>query len=354
MFYTAAWCIKSEDDFKKAIPFELMGKSIQRFGSTLKFNIVILEGINLLSKNYLNSLRNHGFNIIDYCKEFIAIVDRYPSLNGFYVRYERNCLLRWVAFQEICSQNNDSQFWHLDGDVILHTSLDSLAEDTKGKNFMLQGCPVFISISDFEWFELYESALNALNQDILSYSNEAFKMKEVNKGNDLKLVNDSLYRNPIGSDQDLLEYLISAKKLPQDTIEKIFDSKYYFMQNPLSLKKWNALQIEKGHFSQDQHGKILIGSKEVPFIHYQGTFANYAKIYLLLTFFLIPDQISKTLIKYRIVEDKFETSIVFKLLYKVSKNFQRDMSRSKLIETVMKPNRNTEPLIIRMLNFLLA
>ena len=197
--------------------------------------MVVLEGMDRFSDHYLYSLERLGFTLIDYSKPFKNIVARYPRIAKKYSAFEKNCFLRWIAFKDLFLNSGDQQFWHLDSDVVLHTSLEELAEDTKNKTFMLQGCPALVSIADPTWFQSYESHLCNLDKDIAGYSNEAFARKPACKSRDLELANQSLYRNQLGSDQDLLEYLVSSGQIPQATSREIFDSEYYFCRkSPLS------------------------------------------------------------------------------------------------------------------------
>ena len=90
----------------------------------------------------------------------------FPNIVNYYSFYEANCFIRWLVFREIISKENLNfkQIWHLDSDIILHTSLDNIAKDTKGKTFMLQGSPCFMSISDKSWFDTFEKELLKVKQ----------------------------------------------------------------------------------------------------------------------------------------------------------------------------------------------
>ncbi|MDP4128778.1 MAG: hypothetical protein Q8918_07970 [Bacteroidota bacterium] len=352
MFYTAAWCIDGEDDFKKALPLELLGESMQRFPSGCGFTIVMLEGMNLLSRSYIRSLEESGFLILDYTAAFQKIIQEYPSLSIFYSRYERNCFLRWIAFMQICQTpaRSGKQFWHLDSDVILHTSLDRLVQDSRGKTFMLQGCPVFLTVSDFSWFIQYEQHLKKLDQDIPGYSERAFLQKEICLQNDSGLFNQSLYRNPIGSDQDLLEYLVSSRQIPQDPRDTILDIDLYYIQNALSLKHWHRLQAPAGAvFEATENGQISIGRKLIPFIHYQNTFTRFAGVFLLLRGLKVPDIIIRLILRYRIADEHFYTTFLFRLIARFNKSRRGGAIRKQVMGKMMSGGH----LIIDLLNLLL-
>jgi hypothetical protein len=354
MFYTAAWCVNSENDFKKALPLELLGESMQRFPSRSGITLVMLEGLDLLSPSYIQSLENSGFTVLDYTKPFEKIIQAYPAVSKNYSRYERNCFLRWIAFMQICRMPAQSgkQFWHLDSDIILYTSLDQLADDTRGKTFMLQGCPVFLTLSDFKWFIQYEQHLKMLERDISGYSGEAFLQKETCLKNDSSLFNQSLYRNPIGSDQDLLEYLVSSKQILQDPRDTILNTDFYYIQNALSLKQWHRLQAPaQAVFEMKKNGQIGIDCKLVPFIHYQNTFTRFAGVFIFLKALGLPDIIIRRILRFRIKDEHFRTTFLFRLVARLNKASRGEAMRKYIMEKMMTGRKT--PLIVELLNQLL-
>lgn len=199
MFYTSAWVFNNdEQEFRNLVPLDFLGKSLKLFNSTINFKIIFLEGYEFLSKEYLNELKGYGFELVDASIQFKNICNRFPSIINFFSHYERNCFLRWIVLKNfIKNEKNITQFWHLDSDIVLYTALDEIAEDTKGKTFMLQGCPAFISISDFRWFDIYEDELLKFEKDIKGYSQSAYNEKKICKLNDYELSNLSMYRNPL-------------------------------------------------------------------------------------------------------------------------------------------------------------
>ena len=353
MFYTAAWCIDNEENFRKKIPLELLGESLKRFKSGIEFRVVMLEGIGLLSKDYLSLLKGYGFTVIDYSRQFKEIVAAYENIDAGYSQYERNCLLRWIAFKQIHNSATSpfQQFWHLDSDVVMHTSLENLAKDTAGKTFMLQGCPVLVSVSDPAWFDIYEQNLKLLNRDIVTYSFQASQEKNQCRENDKHLVNLSFYRNPIGSDQDLLEYLVSSKKIIQDNRDIIYNSAFYFVQNALAIKYWHKEQCkytDQFHITEDH--QIAIAGKLVPFIHYQNTFTSFSVMFLLLEDLYFPDWMIKKILSYKIEEDKFYTTFLFKVFAKVNRKLNPRADRKYVIQKLMGKKSKTD--IAGLLNFL--
>jgi hypothetical protein len=322
----------------------------------MRLTIVMLEGMHLLSPDYIHTLESLGFDLVDYSEAFQTIVRDYSTIDSHYSHYERNCLLRWVALKQLSAGRSPApvhtQCWHLDSDVVLHTSLDELAADTAGKTFMLQGCPVLVSIADPRWFDRYEDNLKALNDDITGYSALAWAERNQCIQRDFLLANQSLYRNPIGSDQDLLEYLVSAQKIPQATAASIFDSRFYFIQNPLSIRRWHAAQYQPAaagpsslsptgaHFTIDEKSGIHIGAKQVPFTHFQNTFALYAGVYLTVRDLHLPGWLSRRILQYSIRDEVFHTGLLFKLIAKINARRSSFNRRDSIIREMM---RSTDP-----------
>ncbi|HXB90696.1 MAG TPA: hypothetical protein VNU72_00340 [Puia sp.] len=354
MFYTAAWCTSDESAFRRELPLQLLGESLKKYRSRLPLHIVLLEGIERLSAGYLRSLEETGFILVDYSAAFREIVATYPNIDAQHSRYERNCLLRWVAFRKLFKGHPDKppQFWHLDSDVLLHTSLDELANDTAGKTFMLQGCPVLLTVSDPRWFEIYEANLAAMEKDLHGYSAAAAAEKQRCRTNDYELANNSFYRDPIGSDQDLLEYLVSSKRLPQNDRSVIYRSRYFFVENPLAfnLAGFDRQGEEVVEFAMTADGRIQSGKKQVPFVHYQNGFARYAQVFLLLKQWHIPEWIIRLFMRYRIEEDRFITTFGFRVLSRLWFGCHPSWGRSRVIERLNDHTKGRT--VADLLNFL--
>ena len=285
MFYVFAWCSQSEKAFNDGVPLDLLADSWVRHGSTIPVTVVFLEGHDRLSAAYTSALAAKGIKCIDYSANFSAIVVRHPNISAHYSHYERNCFLRWIAFAELVNATAEpGQVWHLDGDVILHASTDSLASDTAGKTFVLQGCPVFVSISDLRWFMIYIAELRKLEADIIGYSSVAAASRSEISRRDRELCNSSVYRNPIGSDQDLLEYLISAGIQIQDLAANIFKSEFFFAGSPLMTLYWASEQdtLNTALVVEHPSGELWIGQRRIPFVHYHNDFCQYGDVWLIL------------------------------------------------------------------------
>ena len=171
---------------------------------------------------------------------------------------------------------HDETVVHMDADVVLQVDPADLYQDVKGKTFVLQGCPVITVISDREWFSVWRKELASFLAEPDAYMQEALRIKE-NPVRDSREYCNGLYYIPGRfHDQDMLEYLIAAGKLPQDKSEKVFDSEYYWMASPLFPTEWAPEQAE-GDVTEllENDGNCYAGTKKVPFFHMHTDFVKY-------------------------------------------------------------------------------
>ncbi len=246
MFYTSAWCLKGERRFKENIPLTALGDSLLRFHSQERIKVLLLEGFESLSQNYLRELSERSIDVVDFTEEFGAIVGRYPNIDAHYSRYERNCFLRWIAFKDYREKYDAGQFWHLDSDMALYISLNELAEKTKGLTFMTLDCPCFLTISRKGWFETYDRELGKLNSNVKEYLKNGGITKEECRAHDHEKFNASLYREPLGSDQDFLEYLISSGKIFQENAPPNRQERFLLCPKSIELFSDGCLYAESG------------------------------------------------------------------------------------------------------------
>lgn len=353
MFCIFAWCNKKSNDFESVIPFSIISESVCEYNPSDRITIVFLYGLEFLSEEYIDDLQRNKFKIINFETNFSSIVKEYHNIDTFFSEYERNCFLRWIVLDKLSAKSSFEQIWHFDGDIIFHDSLQAIAKDTKGKTFVLQGCPAFSSIAEPEWFAAYRKELRAFDRDICGYSSIANSHKAQFKENDRRLCNISLFRNPIGSDQDLFQYLISSQKIIQASSAQVFDSTLFFVQNPLIIGDWDNLQEDGSYHSiqLDAQGRLSVGNKHIPFVHYQNDFCNFAQTFLFLKNTCMQDHIPPYI---RIRKEKMAISFQFKILRKILYNFgMKQLSRKQLIATLMADDKhNQESSLIKMLNFL--
>ena len=155
------------------------------------------------------------------------------------------------------------------------------------------------------------------------------KQKHLCRTRDAELANQSLYRNPIGSDQDLLEYLCHRAKSFRRRPGRFSTSRYYFVQNPLGIKIWHEAQTAndeeaaRSSFVPNVDGTISIGPKKLSFTHFQDDFYPRAGAYLTCRKLFIPRSVTRTILDYsdRIVAAEGADragGTLFKLMIKLS------------------------------------
>ena len=342
MFCTSAWCLDNEIEFERNVPLLLLGDSLLKHKSTKRLSVLFLEGFDKLSQKYITELNSKNIDVIDYSREFNLIKNSYPNICNYYNHYERNCFLRWIAFEKYHKENSTQQFWHIDSDIILHMSLDELAHETTHLTFMTLGCPVFLTISETKWFDTYRSELLKIESDIVDYLNINKITRDQCKKNDYKKFNISLYREPIGSDQDLLEYLISSNKIIQNEYEAIINNNIYYIQNPLVfslMDKYLSNISTNVSVTLNNEDQILYRNKKIPFTHFQGTFCVYtAKTYLILRKLNIKSKaIHKMFLRYKFINKRFYPSLISRIILKMSKLLNiNDYSRGYIINFLTK------------------
>jgi hypothetical protein len=353
MFYTSAWCLNGEERFRENIPLVALGDSLLRFHSKKRIKVLLLEGFKNLSENYLRELSRRNIDIIDFTKEFIDIIERYPNLNAHYSHYERNCFLRWIAFKDYRKKHDAGQFWHLDGDMALFVSLDELAERTNGMTFMTLGCPCFLTVSQEGWFSTYEKELKKLDANVEAYLENGGITKEECRANDHKKFNQSLYREPLGSDQDFLEYLISSGKIFQEDVRKIINSNFYYIQNPLSFFQMDAyMSSEIARVESDTEGHLIYKGLKIPFIHYQSGFYYFCVV---ASHMGGARPFLRLLLRRNIKENATEISMVGIYLWKVFREISPTrFSRNNMTNIFSSKNTQGEIKIVEIMNKLIS
>src|SRR5207244_677313 len=95
----------------------------------------------------------------------------------------------------------------------------------------------------------------------------------------------------------------------------LFNSRYYFVQNPLAIHVWHEAQTTndeeaaRSGFVPHGNGTISIGRKELAFTHFQSSFYRHARAYLACRGLFIPRSLSRTIL---------ETDTLYALMAKLS------------------------------------
>ncbi len=351
MFYTFVWT-NPDYSLDNQVPLKLLSDSVCQTGTkNRQLNIVFLEGMQYVKDEYIESLENPNVKVIDYESRFKEIKLAYSKIFAHYSVFESYCFLRWICMAELVAETGLEQMWHIDSDVILHVSLDAIAADTKGKAFMLEGCPVLTSITHHSWFTIYKKNLQELIEDPVLYSERAYQHRNTYRKLDKLLCNQSNYRNPLGSDQDLLQYLIGSGTLPQENAETIFSDGYYYIQNPLQLNDWCSFQgsVHSGSFHSCNGVVIVNEERQMAFTHFQGNFSTYCNVFYFLHRLKAPGKVMRLFLRFSIKNEMFSTNKFFYLLRVFLNRSGIALSRSKLAEHFIK---DEQYLLIKVLNFL--
>jgi hypothetical protein len=125
--------------------------------------------------------------------------------------------------------------------------------------------------------------------------------------------------------------------LPQDDRSVIYHSDLFFIENPLAfnLAGFDDQDEEPIRFEMKDGLTIGAGRKLVPFIHYQSSFARYAQLFLVLKRWRVPAGLITAILRYRIEEDRFVTSFIYKVLSKAWFGAHRDWGRSRVMKGLL-------------------
>ena len=223
------WYDPSMGSLEEHIPLLWNGKRNSRLGSNNDLTLVFLDGISSLEKSYLDELQDVGYQLVDASKIYDTLDVKYKNLDIF-GDYEKHCFLRWLVLAELFPSQ---PLIHYDGDIVCNISPEKISKMVKGKTFVLDGCPAFTVISESKWLSIYQQELNKLVKNPAEY------------GLDWK---GTKYRKNIGSDQDLIDYLVQKKLLPQDPLPT---SRYSFVENPLTIIHSKPSNLAFWHMQTD-------------------------------------------------------------------------------------------------------
>ncbi len=277
MIYQFAWTRSRERELEQAVPLLWHGQHIRRMGWSNEIVLVFLEGLNLLSDNYRKQLLSLGYRLVDGQELANDLVrSSYPELSTMPATW-KYWFLRWNVLHILArEQGGNRQVIHLDGDVVLMADPQELERDVAGKTFVLQGCPAFTSITRSDWFDIWESELRLFLQNRPEYIARAMTQKENPPRPSREFCNVCAYTPKWFQDQDLLEFLIATGRLPQARSAEVFDSRFYWIQNPLFPGEWFDEQMGDGLRRVVENEKCAyVGHKQIPFVHFQSSFTQY-------------------------------------------------------------------------------
>lgn len=266
----AAWSRWGDSAFERQVPLRFLGERNRRLGSKREFDVVFLEGLNLLSSGYREKLSALGYLLHDAESSYQRLKGKYAILARF-GDYERKCFLRWLAIRDFCGK---SPFAHYDADVVFNATPDEIESDFIGLTFMLQGCPAYTRVNDPSWLDIYAVELDRFVADIEAYSADAWRERPT-FASSFRERNGALWnRRILSSDQDLLQFLTLSGRLPQAdaaTVNGCCSTALF--QNPLLVGSDVHLPLPLVYERRD--GIDYIDGRKVAFWHMQSDFCDY-------------------------------------------------------------------------------
>ncbi len=284
MIYVFVWTKTDEHAFERSVPLLWHGEYLRKMGWSNEITLVFLEGLNVLSKNYRRKLEILGYQILD-CHMVVnnIITHNYPQMKHFR-QTSKFWFLRWNVLYHLIQEGIAPQnVIHLDGDVIFMNDPHKIQQDVAGKTFVLEGCPAFTSLSREDWFQVWQKELTLFLENRKRYEFTALAEKEEPTRPSREFCSIYCYEHGRFEDQDMLQFLISAGRLPQARTEEIFNSSFYWVQNPLFPDEWFVEQ-KCGSVKKivEKEGASFVGQKQVAFYHFQSNFTIYCHHWMLL------------------------------------------------------------------------
>ena len=264
------WNKSDESAFENHVPLAFNGERNRRLGSKNRFDVLFLEGLNLLSEGYREKLATLGYHLHDAGSSYQELKDKYALLARF-GDYERNCFLRWLAIQDFFGR---IPFVHYDADIVFNATPDEIETEFAGLTFVLQGCPAYTRVEDPAWLENYRVELDRFVADIDAYSADAWRQWPA-FASTFRERNGALWNRPLlSSDQDFLQFLTLSGRLPQaDAATVNGRCSTALFQNPLVIG--NDIHIPLPVNYERRDGIDYIGGRKVAFWHMQSDFCDY-------------------------------------------------------------------------------
>ena len=287
MFFIFAWLNENQDgdSFEEQVPLLFLGNHLRRQGSNQTFNIIFLEGYDQLSNSFISKLKAVGFNLINFSSECRRLMKAFQKLDRF-GKTGMLWFLRWPALLHyVKAENIQKQIFHIDGDIIFNARPEEIANDVTGLTFVLQGCPAFVTITNYNWFECYCEELAKFHRDIEGYSALAWQERVGWEESYRERWAGSRDRRIISHDQDLLSHLIHTGRIIQDSpLEFVKRLSLFYMENPLYFDSNAKIQLSKDaglEFSSDGN-TCYVDNKKIAFWHFQSDFSRYVNAAIVL------------------------------------------------------------------------
>jgi hypothetical protein len=265
-----AWAKADDCAFEANVPLVFLGERNRRLGSKISFDVLFLEGLNLLSEEYREKLSELGYYLHDLEGLYLRLKDRYTLLARF-GDYEQKCFLRWLAIRDFYGRE---PFVHYDADIVFNATPEEIETNFAGLTFILQGCPAYARVEDSAWSESYQVELDRFVADIEVYSADAWR-KRLSFAATVRERNGSLWERPIlSSDQDFMQFLTLSGQLPHaDAAAVNGHCSSLLFKNPIECGDEIDLPHPLAYERRD--GIDYISGRKVAFWHMQGCFSDY-------------------------------------------------------------------------------
>jgi hypothetical protein len=276
VYRICVYATAGDEAFEANIPLIRHAEFMRRFGIENKLHVHFMLGAERLSQAYHRALREHGYQVHDNSADMSLVLSRFPNIACLPTYFAYN-YLRWPILELLVDRGDITlPLVGVDGDIAFTAPFDDITRDIAGKTFILEGNPCFTAISDMEWLRSYGRELERLDRDPAAFNLAAAQIKRSPARDDRRYCNASWYPVPIRHDQDLLQCLVAGGRLPQSEAREIFNSDFYWIQNPLFPGEWFSEQCgTSARAINESDGRIAIGWKRLAFVHYQNDFARY-------------------------------------------------------------------------------
>lgn len=258
------------DAFERDVPLAFLGERNRRLGSRIEFDVLFLEGLHRLSLEYREKLSAFGYRLHDVERSYRLQKNKYAVLERF-GNYDRNCFLRWLVIRDFCG---GEPFVHYDADIVFNATPEEIDAGLSGLTFILQGCPAYARVEDPAWIASYATELDRFVADIEGYSADAWQQRPAFIAT-YREQNGSLWdRRTLSSDQDLMQFLTLAGRLPQaDAATVNGRSDDALFKNPVAIG--NDIYLPLPLRYERRGGIDHFNGRKVAFWHMANSFCDY-------------------------------------------------------------------------------
>ncbi len=280
----------NEQDLEANVPFLWTAQYAQARGLAQDRTLFVLKGYARLSPEYLQALEQRGIHALDVQDEHQRNLARLQPPSR-YNSYRINNFSRWLILKEFIRRERiRDTVVHVDGDVVFNVPPRCVYDDVRGKTFVLQGCPALTVLSDWSWFDQYESQLQRFFADPERFEAEARKQRPADVSHATHDRWAGAWERQFRGDQDFISYLIHSGQLVQDAAATFARGlEFFYAQNPLYAHDYIEQQLgPKKVAVTRREGKIYFGDKPIAFWHFQNAFTSYIRLAWFFQRFRLP------------------------------------------------------------------